>query len=247
LIELGHPIGSLCELSHEQLDARLAPAASVVTARAARVPQVGLIGPNLLLLEQESPEPDKVEVFGRWAEHEDFFGSRPAERAALDVAVIQVPTLNADALERAQRAAPDCRLIAVYQFATPRALAEAGAMGIRPLQWPLTWDELMHACATPAGMPARAGRTAPRRFTDRELVALAAQAKERSDDTPRHLVQLITQLNAFADYATECSLTQPDLADVHDQIREDTSYARAQLERALALTVEALRLASNAT
>src|SRR4030095_11084342 len=171
---------------------------------------------------------------------------RPAERAALDVAVIQVPTLNAEVLERARRAAPDCRLIAVYQFATPAALGEAQALGIRALAWPLTWDELMHACATPAGMPARAGRAAPRRFSDRELVALAAQARERSDDTPRHLVGLITQLNAFADYATECSLTQPDLADVHDQIREDTSYARAQLERALALTVEALRIA-NAT
>src|SRR5262245_44643092 len=129
LIELGHPIGSLCELSHEQLDARLAPSAVAIgAARAARVPQVGLVGPNLLLLEQESPEPDKVEVFGRWAEHDDFFGSRPAERAALDVAVIQVPTLNAEILERARRVAPDSRLIAVYQFATPAALGEVQAL-----------------------------------------------------------------------------------------------------------------------
>jgi hypothetical protein len=138
-------------------------------------------------------------------------------------------------------------LIAVYQFATPAALTEVQSLGVRALPWPTSWNELMRACATPAGMPARAGRTAPRRFTDRELVVLAAQARERSEDTPRHLVGLITQLNAFADYATECSLSHPDLADVHDQIREDTSYARAQLERALALTVEALRLPQNAS
>jgi len=239
LVELGHPIGSLVELSDDQLEARVTRAPTI---RPHRLPQLGIVGPNLVILEQESVESDQVEVCFRWVDLEDFLQSRPTERAALDVVAVQFPSLNPDAIERARRAVPDCRLIAVYQFASPNAIVQAQARGIRALAWPVTWEELARECASPAGTPMRAGKAAPRRFTDRELVAIASQALRNGEETPRHLVNLVTQLNAFADYATQSILERPDDAELHDQIREEASYARAQLERALALAAEAWRI-----
>ncbi len=52
---------------------------------------------------------------------------------------------------------------------------------------------------------------------------------------------MITDLNAFADYATQC-LTESNDPAMFDRLREDVSYARAQLERALAAAMERVEL-----
>jgi MerR family transcriptional regulator, light-induced transcriptional regulator len=235
LIEKGHPISTLAELSMEQLDARMS---SVAQIRTARLPQVGLVGPNLLLLEQQSDDSDQAEVCHRWVGLEDFATSRATERAQLDAVAIQLPSLNRDDLDRARSAAPDCRLIAVHQFATAQALADAREQGIRTLQWPVTWSDLMQSCAQTGESQARAGKAAPRRYSDHELVALASRAMQLGHETPRHLVTLITNLNAFGDYGTQCILEDAADAELHERVREESSHARAQLERALALFVE---------
>ena len=236
LTEAGHPISSLVELSSEQLDARV----HIVQPRVQphRLPQVGLVGPNLMILEQEAPDSDLAEVGSRWVSIDDFVGSRAPERAQLDVVAVQIPSLNADDLQRVRLAAPDCRLLVIYQFASREALRQVvDPHGATALAWPLTWPDLMHACATPAGDSTRAGRTAPRRYADHELVDIVSRARKSGSDAPRHLVDLITNLNAFGDYATQCLADAHDPA-VYDRLREDVSYARAQLERALAATVE---------
>ncbi len=237
LTEAGHPISSLVELSSEQLDARIGVTQPRVV-RPHRLPQVGLVGPNLLILEQEAPDSDLAEVSCRWVGIDDFVGSRAAERAQLDVVAVQIPSLNADDLQRVRAAAPDCRLLVIYQFANRDALRLVEEPhGATALAWPLTWADLMRACATPAGDSARAGRTAPRRYADHELVEIVSRARQSGADAPRHLVDLITHLNAFSDYATQCLAEAHDAA-VYDRLREDVSYARAQLERALAATIE---------
>jgi DNA-binding transcriptional MerR regulator len=239
LTEDGHPISSLIELSEEQLDARIGITRPRVSPH--RLPQIGLIGPNLMILEQEAGDSDLAEVNQRWVSIDDFVGSRAAERAQLDVVAVQIPSLNADNLQRVRRAAPDCRLLAIYQFASREALSQAVEQhGATTLAWPLTWDDLMRACAMPAGDTTRAGRTAPRRYTDHELVEIVSRARNRGADAPRHLVTLISDLNAFTDYATQC-LTESHEPEVYDRLREDVSYARAQLERALAAAIETRR------
>ena len=187
LTEDGHPISSLVELSEEQLDARIGITRPRVSPH--RLPQIGLVGPNLLILEQEAGDSDRAEINQRWVSIDDFVQSRPAERAQLDVVAVQIPSLNAEVLQRVRNAAPDCRLLAIYQFASREALAHATEQhGATALAWPLTWTDLMLACATPAGDAARAGRTAPRRYTDHELVDIASRARNRGFDAPRHLV-----------------------------------------------------------
>ena len=76
----------------------------------------------------------------------------------------------------------------------------------------------MSAMRRRCGDGARAGRAAPRRYTDHELVEIATRARTRGFDAPRHLVTLITDLNAFADYATQC-LTESNDAPMYDRLR----------------------------
>jgi len=235
LVDAGHPISSLVELSDEQLEARAAPPAAHRPVH--RVPQVGLIGPNLLILEQDGAESEVAEVSQRWVNVDDFCNSRPSERASLDAIAVQIPSLNTEWIRRVQSAAPDCRLLAIYQFADRDVLGATARQGVTTLPWPLTWDDLMQACAQPSAGGARVGKTAPRRYSDHELVDIVTRTRRLGMEAPRHLVGMISDLNAFGDYATQ-RLTDGADSDAYEALRADVSHARAQLERALAQLLE---------
>ncbi len=240
LLDQGHPISSLVELSGEQLHARLQLRSSTTDHR--RLPQVGLVGPDLLLLEQQSQDADTAEICQRWVSLEDFCNSRALERAQLDLVAVQLPSLNPEELHLVRDAAPDCRILALYQFASDQALAQAQQLGVQPLAWPLSWQALLRACTTPGEGRQQAGKPAPRRYSDHELVALAAKALQRGEATPRHLISLINSLNAFNAYATQCISEAPDDAELHELIREEVSHARAGVELALARLASAKAL-----
>jgi len=235
LIDAGHPVSSVIDLSDAQLDARTRANPPVAVTSPHRLPQVGLVGTNLVLLEQEGPDSTAIEVAQRWITLEDFLDARERERGALDVVALQLPTLDFSDLDRARRAAPDCRFVIVYRYATRDALAALGERGMTALPWPLAWADLERTCVLPAGADAASTRTAPRRFTDHELVAIASRARESQRDAPRQLVGLITDLNAFVDHAAQRVVSDSAEAHVYEQLRADASYARAQLERALAI------------
>jgi hypothetical protein len=80
------------------------------------------------------------------------------------------------------------------------------------------------------------GKAISRRFSDEELVAIAASTLSDPTGCPQHLVELISQLNAFADYSQTLA---PSRDPLFDGIHVDTTQARAHLERAL----EALAMA----
>jgi hypothetical protein len=69
-------------------------------------------------------------------------------------------------------------------------------------------------------------------------VAIASRARQYNRDAPRELVALITDLNAFTDFAAQRVVSDSPEAEVYERLREDASYARAQLERALAFATE---------
>ncbi len=56
-----------------------------------------------MILEQEAEDSDRAEVNQRWVSIDDFVGSRAAERAQLDVIAVQIPSLNADNLQRVRQ------------------------------------------------------------------------------------------------------------------------------------------------
>jgi DNA-binding transcriptional MerR regulator len=234
LIDQGHPISSLAALSDEQLDERL----SAVTPKlqALQSATVGLIGPNLLVLEQQQGSENRLEVRARWA-NMDAFMSDQTGTERIDVIVVQLPVLLVDHINNLARFHPESRIVAIYQFATPAQISAVQELGIPTLTWPAGWQEIEHACATTAGLPLRAARTAVRRFSDEELIAISASAHGDPAACPQHLVELISGLNAFAEYTLNCAdeATEPEL---YQRVHTDTTQARAQLELALEMLVD---------
>ncbi len=246
LIDQGHPISTLVELSVEQLNERLCTQSQARLQPA----RTGLIGPNLLVLEQRQEQASRLDVRGRWANLEAFLDDQSGTEP-LEVVVVQLPVLLSSAIERIGRVQPDARVVAVYQFATAKHLTAVQELGIPTLHWPTSWQEIEHACATTAGLPLRAARAAVRRFTDEELIAIAASATDPTG-CPGHLVELISSLNAFAEFslgcAEEAAAGEAPRADgeyqqsLYERIHTDATQARAQLELALEALVEADQL-----
>jgi len=238
LIDQGHPISTLVDLDEQALVDRLA-----IQRQARLRPAVaGLIGPNLLVLEQQQEQDGRaprLDVRGRWS-NLDAFLEDSHSAGDLEVLVVQLPVLLSDQLDKIGRRLPDARLVALYQFATPKHLGAVESLGIPALRWPASWSEIEHACATTAGLPLRAARAAARRFTDEELIAIAASAEDPSR-CPGHLVELISNLNAFAEYSLSCVDDTADAA-LYERVHTDTTHARAQLELALEALVDAEQL-----
>lgn len=233
LIDQGHPISTLAMLSAEQLDDRLQTARASIALDPA---SVGLIGPNLLVLEQQQGDGNRLNIQSRWANMEAFRADQTGTDQ-LDVIVVQLPVLLAPEVDAVARLHPESRIVSVYQFATAQQVSAVQDLGVPTLSWPVSWQELEHACATTAGLPLRAARTAARRFTDEELIAIAAGSGDASG-CPEHLVELISGLNAFAEYTLNCA-EEADEPRIYQRVHTDTTQARAQLELALEVLVEA--------
>ncbi|MCH8142945.1 MAG: hypothetical protein IH908_15255, partial [Proteobacteria bacterium] len=195
--------------------------------------------PNLLVLEQQQDHTSRIDVRARWANMDAFMSDQSAADT-LDVIVVQLPVLLSQHIEKIGKFQPKSRIVAIYQFATAKHIAATQELGVPTLNWPTSWQEIEHACATTAGMPLRAARTAARRFTDEELIAIAASSDDQSN-CPQHLVELISSLNAFADYSLEYAEEAVATA-LYQRVHTDTTQARAQLELALEVLVEADQL-----
>lgn len=229
LIDQGQPISTLAPLSDQQLDERLATSRAPMPRSQAA--SVGLIGPNLLVLEAGQDAQSRLDVQARWA-NMDAFMSDQSGTDRLDVIIVQLPVLLDHQLENIARFHPESRIVAIYQFATPQQIAAVQELGVPTLAWPVSWQEIEHASATTAGMPLRAARTAARRFSDEQLIAIAASNHSDPANCPQHLVELISGLNAFADYTLNCADEAPE-PEIYQRVHTDTTQARAQLELAL--------------
>jgi MerR family transcriptional regulator, light-induced transcriptional regulator len=235
LIDQGHPISTLVELGDEQLRERL----STHQQTRQRPASTGLIGPNLLVLEQQQTQSVRLDVRARWANLDAFLEDQTGTEP-LEAIVVQLPVLWTATIEKIGRFQPHARIVALYQFATPKHLVAVQELGIPTLQWPTTWQEIEHACATSAGTPLRAARAAVRRFSDDQLIAIAASSADPTG-CPAHLVELISSLNAFAEFSLACADEATDRA-LYERVHTDTTQARAQLELALEALVEAEQL-----
>lgn len=234
LIDRGQAISSLAGLSDEQLAERLA------TLPAAQLPRVGLIGPNLVLLEHHRQGRAHVQTLARWANMDAFAADR-SKPPRLDALAVELVPPDLGPMERIARAYSKAQIIAVCQFPEETHCNQLRQRGAEVLQWPLAWPELERACARAASPPLRAPRAAPRRFTDQQLIAIAASTTDPGN-APRHLVDFINRLNAFADYALAWQGREDAPAEVrplYEQVQIDATQARARLESALEALAEA--------
>jgi DNA-binding transcriptional MerR regulator len=232
LIDQGHPISSLVALSHEQLAERIADQPVDPVLVTMHAPKVGLVGPNLVMLEQQAQKTtrQRIEVVSRWANMDAFI----AEQSGTDnpqILILQLPVLSLQAIDIAKDLFPKTKIVAVYQFATAEIISKVQQYGAPTLKWPVSWAEIEHTAISESGLPARAGRAVPRRFSDEELIAIAAQSEDPTH-CPEYLIEAINQLNAFAVYAGDCAQASADGTSYED-VQTDTTQARSQLEIAL--------------
>ena len=246
LIDQGHPISTLIELSNQQLSERLsAPArqteAAGATRQAAGKPtRVGLIGTQLLLLEQsqanQTPLASSLDVTARWVTL-DAFQSAPAD--SVDLLIILVASLSEASL--AELAEIPHKKLVIYHFATEKALADAALDGLTVARWPVSWPELCQLAGRLAGSPLRADYRYPRRFADEQLMDMASIGTALGCSCPGELIDLISRLNAFSEHNAVCRQPGDPEAAAHDDLQAHTCAARAELENALGDWVESHR------
>ena len=235
LIDQGQPISSLAHLTNEQLAARLTESLTTMPT----LPRVGVIGPNVSVLAQQREAESQVELAAQWANVAAF--TTATRLPKLDAVVVQLPTLATQPIEEIRKNLPNARIVVVYQFAAEKYLRRAAEANVEILKWPVSWTVIERACTPAGGRPLRATGMAERRFSDGELVAIAAGSTDPSH-CPKHLVELISQLNAFADYAADCGGADDATAAnaaLYGQAQREATQARARLEGALEAFFEA--------
>ena len=191
------------------------------------------MGPNLLILEQQTSRAgrrQRIDVVSRWANMEAFVNEQTGTEEPT-VLVLQLPVLSSQDIDKARDLFPEATIVAVYQFATAQMISQVQASGTPTMKWPVSWDEIEHVALTEGTVRGRAGQVTPRRFSDEELIAIAA-TDEDPTHCPGHLVEAIQQLNALTSYARQCQ-PGPEREAAFAQVRTDTAAARAQLEMAL--------------
>lgn len=241
LIDQGHPISSLADLDDEQLAGRLSTvrqsAHGSAHGSAPNIPStgltraVGLVVPNLLVLEQTDGAASQLNILHRWANLESL--EREGGSEALETVVVQLPVLTEQKVDRIQELCPNASVIALYQFATDGQVSIVKDTGVPVLQWPVGWPEIELACTSNSGLPLQAGRTAPRLYSDETLIAIAASIDADARPTPKHLVDMITHLNAFTEFSLQSAMEEGAEDDLHERTHTRAALARGQLELAL--------------
>ncbi|MCY4213880.1 MAG: MerR family transcriptional regulator [Gammaproteobacteria bacterium] len=229
LIDQGQPISSLARLTNEQLGARQTESLAI----APPLPRVGVIGPNLSVLAHQRGKDSQLALAAQWANMVAFTAA--ARLPKLDAIVVQLPTLTTQSIEVIREKLGNAQIVVVYHFAAEKYLRRAAQANVEILRWPVTWPEIEQACTPASGRPLKADGMAERRFSDAELIAIAAGSTDPSH-CPKHLVELISQLNAFADYTADCGGADDATvanAVLYRQAQREATHARARLEEAL--------------
>lgn len=74
---------------------------------------------------------------------------------------------------------------------------------------------------------------APRRFSDRSLLAIASLSPTIACECPRHLAELVMKLSDFETYSDECVSRSPADAALHRHLADVANKARSMIETAL--------------
>jgi DNA-binding transcriptional MerR regulator len=239
LIDQGHPVSQLIKLSDADLANRLGQYSPALTPSNRRL-KVALAGTALLLAEKQFNDGNRLEILDRWPSA-DAFASTPLQRTPpqrpqkLDVVVLEMPSLDIYLIDKYTEYT-DARVVVVYHFCTDNDLQIATERGLEVLPWPSTWQQIEETCLR-SGRAFRTTSSTQRRFSDEQLFHLATRTSIEGCTCPRDLVQLITQINAYAIHTERCGTV--NTAANHFEISLEANEARACLENALSVLVEA--------
>jgi DNA-binding transcriptional MerR regulator len=256
LVDSGHAIGTIADLSMEQLRERLADTRVthrvLAPSRPVRLAIIGATLPQRLQADLEEEQGETVELTGSYRSPEEFLNSEP-ERD-VDVLVVELPVLDgksAPGLRALSRHARAARTLVVFGFGSAETVAQLERSGTTALRFPVTWEEIrvlagaeryqqsehpaIEAEATEAGLM----QESPERlFDDRQLAFASTISTAIKCECPHHLADLILSLCHFEEYSARCESQSREDAALHAYLHVTTARARHLMEQALQKAIE---------
>jgi len=256
LVDSGHAIGTIAELSMEQLRERLADTRltdrSFVAARPVRMVILGATLPQRLQAELESDQGETVELVGSYRSREELLSSEPAQN--VDVLLVELPVLDgksAPELRELSRHSRASRTLAVFGFGSAEIVAQLERSGTMALRFPVTWEEIRVLAGAdwyPQKQPqtteledveARLIEESPERlYDDRQLALAATISTAIKCECPHHLADLILSLCHFEEYSARCESQSREDVALHAYLHVTTAKARYLMEQALQRAIE---------
>jgi MerR family transcriptional regulator, light-induced transcriptional regulator len=235
LVNLGHAIGSIAKLNIDQLK----EIAGQAEADLRGTPQLRkwnlvVIGsvPIGRLNGNEANNPSVV--FYDTLEQAQSRPGSEAEALLVNVASLQEETSHA-ILRLAKTLKADAVTVA-YGFGTTIAIEALRFAGVRLHRESLGMldireivDEVFQRLNTADFQWTRA----PRRFSDRSLLAIASLSPTIACECPRHLAELVMKLSDFETYSDQCVSRSPADAALHRHLADVANRARSMIETAL--------------
>lgn len=237
LLDQGHPISQLIQLTDAELERRLRPQTIRPGRPGACRPRTGLVGGQLLLAHREATRNLEtgdvgVDIIAEWASAAEFRADQGA-LPALDCLVVYVSTLDTQYLEEIEEICPEVRFIVAFRYATNADLEACRQSGRAVLRWPAEWQTLVRRVSS---MPE--ARLASRRYSDEELVHISLMASRAGCECPLHLAELVVGINDFEMHARRCGRRYGTINEDHRLVAGRLAAARAQLEESLSVLVE---------
>jgi DNA-binding transcriptional MerR regulator len=256
LVDSGHAIGTIAELSMEQLRERLADSRlndrGIVAARPIRIVILGATLPQRLRAELESEQGETVELVGTYRSREEFLSVEPAQD--VDVLLVELPVIDgksATELRELSRHSRALRTLVVFGFGSAEIVAQLERSGTTVLRFPVTWGEVRvfaGAECFPQKQPQPAGladiaagliQEPPERlYDDRQLALAATISTAIKCECPHHLADLILSLCHFEEYSARCESQSREDAALHAYLHLTTAKARHLMEQALQKAIE---------
>jgi hypothetical protein len=175
-----------------------------------------------------------------------------------EVIIVEYPAIYEDTLNEVQTLLDQSgaiRALVIYGFGTRNAIDRLDTGHILPVRAPIDLPEIRRLISTEREIRA-AGEIdpysvtdpesiPPRRFETDTLNQIALVSTTVKCECPGHLVDLITNLNAFEEYSATCKVLNKEDAAVHARLHMAAAQARALMEAGLAdiVAMEGIQLA----
>lgn len=244
-VDAGHAIGTVANLSDEQIKARLDSSGSVTKPSSPSSPcRTVILGPLLAhRLNKAWADRKDVEiasVLDSFDTENDSIESARPDALIVEVALVHAATLLQ--LRQLRAALRPTVMIVIYGFGTQQTLKRLDDEGMLAIGAPADPAHLARICHLGLSMngPGRLSiesmlmrSIGPRKFDDHFLATAARQPTSVQCECPNHLADLLVKLNAFELYSRDCESTNPSDAAVHVLLHAAAAHCREVIEHAM--------------
>jgi DNA-binding transcriptional MerR regulator len=258
LVDQGHAISTVANLSAEELNRRLN------MAQPANLPPPGsgqhevcVVGQAISVRACNTERlPEGLELAGAYTD----LGAFLEDETTCDTLVIELPFLDrgvARDLNSPELRKRANRIIVIYAFSPSNIVSQLQRYGLQTLRAPVALEHIWQHCQLtqsrkldwqpPDWDPRVASNepVPPKRFSHEQLVRLSQITTSLECECPHHMASVIEQLAAFEDYSARCEVTTKQDAALHGYLHQMSSRARWLMEVALERLAEVERIDVN--